>query len=201
MAGKLLISTAYLPPVGYFSLILGSDEIFIEKEENYIKQTYRNRCNILSAHGIQKLTVPVYLGSLHKIPVKEIRIDYSKRWQSMHLRALTASYNSSPYFEFYFDDIKKVILRDHTFLLDLNIELLEAVLKILKIEKVICYTSEFEPDINNEYDFRYRISPKKYSDNIIKKYSHVFDSEEEMVPSLSIVDLIFNMGTESTDYL
>ncbi|MCX6255506.1 MAG: WbqC family protein [Bacteroidia bacterium] len=121
MAAKILVSTAYLPPVEYFSLILRADEIFIEREENYLKQTYRNRCKILSAHGPQILSVPVYLGSLHKIPIKDIRIDYSKRWQQVHLRAMTASYNSSPFFEFYFENIEKIISKNHEFLLDLNI--------------------------------------------------------------------------------
>ncbi len=93
MAGKILVSTAYLPPVEYFSLISRADEVLIEREENYLKQTYRNRCYILSAHGPQLLSVPVYLGSLHKTPVKDIRIDYSKRWQQVHLRAMTASYS------------------------------------------------------------------------------------------------------------
>ena len=111
MAGKILVSTAYLPPVEYFSLISHADEIYVEREENYLKQSYRNRCYILSSHGRQLLSVPVYLGSQHKTPVKEIRIDYSKRWQQVHLRAITASYSSSPYFQFYFENIEKIISR------------------------------------------------------------------------------------------
>jgi hypothetical protein len=120
MEEKILVSTAYLPPVEYFSVISGADNILIEREENYIKQTYRNRCYILSAHGPQLLSVPVYLGSLHKTGIKDIRIDYSKRWQQVHLRAMTASYNSSPYFEFYFENFEKIILKNKNFLLDLN---------------------------------------------------------------------------------
>jgi len=133
MAVKLLISTAYLPPVEYFSLISDAEEIFIEKEENYIKQSYRNRCYILSAHGPQMLSVPVYLGSVHKTLIKDIRIDYSKRWQQVHLRAMTASYNSSPYFEFYFESIEKIISANHEYLIDLNTALLEKIQQILKI--------------------------------------------------------------------
>jgi hypothetical protein len=201
MAGKILVSTAYLPPVEYFSLVNRSDKVIVEREENYLKQTWRNRCNILSAHGIQKLTVPVYLGSIHKTPVKDIRIDYSKRWQQVHLRAMTASYNAAPYFEFYFETIQKVISNNHNFLLDLNLELTESVLRILKIEKDILYTTEYEPDMNNEYDFRYRISPKKISDYNIKRYSQVFAVKEDFLPGLSIIDLVFNMGPEATDYL
>src|SRR5664280_3240390 len=120
MAGKILVSTAYLPPVEYFSLISRADEVLIEREENYVKQSFRNRCYILSAYGPQLLSVPVYLGSQHKTPLKEIRIDYSKRWQQVHLRAITASYSSSPYFQFYFENIEKIIARKTDFLFDLN---------------------------------------------------------------------------------
>lgn len=201
MAGKILISTAYLPPVGYFSLFSDADEVFVEKEENYLKQTYRNRCNILSAHGTQLLTVPVYMGSIHKTPVKEIRIDYSKRWQQVHLRAMTASYNSSPYFEYYYEEIEKIISGNHEFLLDLNMELYEAVLEILKIEKRLSYTTDFEPSAGKSYDYRYKITPKKAIPITGKNYSQVFDNGTGFVPNLSIVDLIFNMGPEACNYL
>jgi WbqC-like protein family len=201
MAGKILVSTAYLPPVKYFSLISRADEIFIEREENYLKQTYRNRCYILSAHGPHLLSVPVYLGSLHKTPIKDIRIDYSKRWQQVHLRAMTTSYNSSPYFEFYFEYIEKIISQNHDFLLDLNMELTESVLKILKMNKKISYTTDFVPVGNMENDFRYKITPKEESHFAIKEYSQVFKKSEVFIPGLSIIDLIFNMGPEAVDYL
>jgi hypothetical protein len=201
MERKILISTAYLPPVEFFSQISGADEIFVEKEENYLKQTYRNRCYILSAHGPQLLSVPVYLGSLHKTPVKEIRIDYSKRWQQVHLRAMTASYNASPYFEFYFENFERIISKNHEFLLDLNMALLESALEILKIKKRLSYTTYFEPTGDNTNDFRYKITPKKESAVAAIKYLQVFDNGGGFVPHLSIIDLIFNMGPEAGDYL
>ncbi|MCX6321367.1 MAG: WbqC family protein [Bacteroidia bacterium] len=201
MAGKILVSTAYLPPVEYVSLISRADEVLVEREENYLKQTYRNRCYILSAHGTQLLSVPVYLGSLHKTPVKDIRIDYSKRWQQVHTGAMTASYNSSPYFEFYFENIEKIISKNHEFLLDLNMELIETLLEILKMKKTISYTTNFEPVGEMENDFRYKIAPKEESPFTLKEYFQVFNNGEGFVPGLSIIDLVFNMGTEAVDYL
>jgi hypothetical protein len=201
MTGSILVSTAYLPPVEYISLIIQADKVLIEKEENYLKQTYRNRCYILSAHGPQLLSVPVYLGSVHKTPVKDIRIDYSKRWQQVHLRALTAAYNSSPYFEFYFENIETIIAENHAFLLDLNLELIQSIMGILKINKTVAYTTEFEPVgvINNDY--RYKISPKEEYRLTSKEYYQVFNQAECFVPGLSILDLIFNMGPDSVNYL
>jgi hypothetical protein len=201
MSGKILISTAYLPPVEYFSLILGAEEVLIEREENYLKQTYRNRCYLLSANGIQSLSVPVYLGSFHKTAVKDIRIDYSKRWQQVHLRAINTSYRSSPFFEFYFEEIEKCIMKNQQFLIDLNTGLTEAILKILRIERSICYTSSFIRAGEVDYDFRYSITPKIQSDFVIKEYTRVFNNSSGFVTGMSIIDLIFNMGPESVYYL
>jgi hypothetical protein len=201
MSCKILISTAYLPPAEYFSLINGADEVLIEREENYVKQTYRNRCCILTAHGIQTLTVPVYLGSLHKTPVKNIRIDYSKRWQQVHLRAINAAYRASPFFEFYFEEIEKSVLNNHEFLIDLNSGLTETILKILGMNRSIGYTGSFTPVAVRDNDFRYSVTPKKKSDFATKEYSQVFIQNRGFVPGLSILDLIFNMGPESFYYL
>jgi hypothetical protein len=201
MERKILISTAYLPPIEYFSLISQADELIIEREENYLKQSYRNRCYILSAHGAQMLSVPVYLGSIHKTPIKDIRIDYSKRWQQVHIRAMIASYNSSPYFEFYFEKIQRTISKNHEYLLDINTELTIEILEILKLKKTISYTTDFKLPGQNEFDFRNKITPKKESGYIAKEYFQVFNLPKDFSPGLSILDLIFNMGPEAVDYL
>ena len=201
MACKLLISTAYLPPVEYFSQILNADEVFVEREENYLKQTYRNRCYILSANGVHALTVPVYLGSLHKTALRNIRIDYSKRWQQVHLRAINASYGSSPFFEFYFEELEKIILGNHEYLIDLNTELTESILKIIGIKRALRFTSAFAPVGTADNDFRYSISPKSKPVLISKEYTQVFNMDSGFVHGLSIIDLVFNMGPESERYL
>jgi hypothetical protein len=201
MSAKILISTAYLPPIEYFSLIHNADEVLIEREENYLKQTYRNRCYMLTAHGIQTLTVPVYLGSFHKTPVKNIRIDYSKRWQQVHLRAISTSYRSSPFFEFYFEEIEKIIQKNPEFLIDLNTGLTEVIIKILGLKRSISYTSFFMPTGTADYDFRYNITPKKKFGFVTKKYTQVFNHNLGFVPCLSIIDLMFNMGPEAVNYL
>lgn len=198
--GKILLSTAYLPPVEYISLISKADEILIEKEENYLKQSYRNRCYILSSHGPQLLSVPVFEGSIHKVKIKDIRIDYSKRWQQVHSGAIRSSYGSSPYYPYYIEDIENLINRNFTFLIDLNMSLLNLVLNIIKLKKSIRSADEFTPLNSVSGDYRYSISPKKISDFEPMSYSQVF-SEAGFVPGLSIIDLIFNKGPESIQYL
>ena len=201
MEGRILISSAYLPPAEYFSLISDADETLVEKEENYLKQSYRSRCYITSAHGIQLLSVPVYDGSRRKTPICDIKIDYSKRWQQVHLGALSASYSASPYFVFYFEAVERIILKNHSFLLDLNMELAILICSILKTGKELRYTSVFEPVGSIPNDYRYSLSPKKESSFRPKEYIGVFNSGTVFDPKISIVDLIFNTGPEAAGYL
>jgi hypothetical protein len=200
MPGEILISTAYFPPAEYFSLIKNASDILIEQEENYIKQTYRNRCIILASKGIQVLSVPVMKGSLLKAPIKDVTIDYSKRWQQVHIRAITSSYGRSPYLQFYFEQIVKILLRNHKFLLDLNDELLYKCLGILKINKCVPHTYSFKPATFTDQDFRYSISPKEIPEYNCRPYIQVF-GQSGFIAGLSILDLIFNMGPESSEYL
>lgn len=201
MSPQLILSTAYIPPIEYFSYIFEAGEIIIEKEENYHKQTYRNRCYILSANGPLCLSVPVFSGSIYKTIVKDIKIDYSKRWQQVHLRAMRSSYGSSPFFQYYFEDFEGIIQNNYEFLLDLNMNLLELVLKILKLKKSIRYTKVFLPAVKNINDYRYTITPKQDSGFISKEYLQVFKEKTGFVGGLSIIDLIFNSGPDSKKYL
>lgn len=200
MQGDLILSTAYFPPAEYFSLLKSSLSVIIEQEENYIKQTYRNRCRILSSNGILILSVPVIKGSSLKARVKDVTIDYSKRWQQVHLRALISAYSRSPYFQFYFESIEKILLGNRKYLIDLNDELLFKCLEILNINKCPTHTSFYRADSASDMDFRYRITPKSESVFTSRPYIQVFNSNK-FVPGLSILDLIFNTGPESPQYL
>lgn len=201
MPGKVLLSTSYLPPVDYFSLIAEAGEICIEAHENYIKQSYRNRCYILSSQGAQLLSVPVLEGSRHKVSIRQVRIDYSKRWQQVHSRAIVSSYRCSPYFDFFYESLEKIILSDHEFLWNLNMEMLKVLLKILKIEKPVYISEEFTLPADEAGDFRYRTDPVKPPLFEHKRYLQVFSAITGFIPNLSIIDLIFNQGPDAINYL
>ncbi len=204
MSGQILLSTSYFPPTHYMSLAAKAEKIIIEKEENYIKQTYRNRCYILTANGPIALSVPVIEGSLHKIKIKEIKIDYSKRWQNVHLRGIISSYSSAPFFDYFFDNVEKIINKNHKFLLDLNIDSLTTICEMMKIKVNVSYSTLFKPIGTDGRDLRYFISPKNKNINSMfrfKSYQQVFSDRYDFVPGLSTLDLIFNTGPDASNYL
>lgn len=176
----------------------------MEQWENYQKQTIRNRCHILSANGIQTLVIPVMHERKIKILIKDLKICYNEPWQRIHWSALQSAYNKSPFFEFYKDDFEKIIFSNKVFLLDLNAELLQLVLKILGVEIKINHTVTFEKKYA-ENDFRF-LSDTKTTGNQKPEtrnlsYPQVFSYKFGFTPNLSIVDLIFNEGKASIDFL
>ncbi len=200
MSDTVLLSTAYLPPVEYFHVINSAQNILIEAEESYSRQTYRNRCNILSSGGTLLLSVPV-VKVVHPVtPVREAEIDYSKRWQQVHLRALVSCYNTSPYFQFYFDRFESIILKNHRFVFDLNMDLLLAILEMLGLKKRVSLTTRFESPDSRDYDYRYRITPRAKPGFSSREYSQVFGNDR-FFSGLSVIDLLFNMGPDSVMYL
>lgn len=203
---KAVFSTAYLPSIEYISTLLQFSLIEIEHWENFRKQTVRNRCHILSANGIQSLTIPVVHEGKIKIPAKDLKISYQEPWQRVHWGALYSAYNKSPFFLYYKDDFEKIIFSNKTFLLDLNTELLHLILKILKANISIGSTEEYCEDYT-ENDFRFlsdvktnSIADKESSINNMN-YLQVFNYKFGFVPNLSIVDLIFNEGNQSKNVL
>src|SRR6478752_7094271 len=126
-----LIELQYLPSIAYFAALQGAEKIILEKNENFIKQSFRNRCHILTAQGVERLVIPLTSKS-GKVLITEVRIDYSQKWLNNHWRTIESAYRSSPFFEFYADDLHTILFRQHTFLYDLNVELLTICLKWLK---------------------------------------------------------------------
>lgn len=191
-----VFSTAYFPPIEYIDLLKGSDVVFVESHENYPKQTWRNRCKIITANGLLSLSVPVLCGTTHKTVVRDIRIDNTKRWQQVHIRALKAAYSNAPFFLYFFDEIERLLMQENRYLLDLNMQLSTAILDMLKIDKSIEFTSQFVHPNNidsNVADYRYLISPKVDSNFRYPKYIHTFAAEYP-IQGLSILDMLFNMG-------
>lgn len=199
----IYLSSAYLAPVQYYSKIPGN-RIFIERNDNYLKQSYRNRCLIAAANGVMPLSIPVEHSSGAKILMKDIRIASHGNWQHIHWNAIISAYNSTPFFEYYQDDFYPLYHKKYHFLFDLNEEFFYLVLKLLNIDDSrISYTDEYKPKLNkDELDMRDTIHPKKdwqMNDSYFMPYPYyqVFEQKFGFMPNMSIIDLLCNMGNES----
>jgi hypothetical protein len=202
---SVYLSTAYLAPIQYYSKFILADEVFIESFENFTKQTYRTRCDILGANGRLILSIPVEKAHGDKMPVKEVRIDYRTDWQRIHWQSLVSAYNSSPFFMYYADDLFPFYQKKEPFLFDFNLKLIQKICELVGIDaNKISLTEKFEKEI--EYDYRQSISPKfsqQREDTLFyaKPYYQIFAEKFGFTPNLSIVDLLFNEGTEAISVL
>ena len=197
---SVIVSTAYLAPIEYYIQLYNSERIIIEKHCHYIKQTYRNRCVIASANGLQTLSIPIEKPASLKCPTKDIRIAEHGNWRHLHWNAIVSAYNSSPFFEYYEDDFRRFYEKPAGFLFDFNEELREVICSLLDISPGISYSSEYvfspPPDV---LDLREAIHPKKDAlTQTFRPYYQVFEAKYDFQPNLSIIDLLFNMGQEAT---
>ena len=200
-SGSLVISTAFLPQISYVSACIHADVIFIENYETYPKQTIRNHCTICGPNGKQLLSIPVIKPDGNRTKTKDVRISDSLPWQKMHWRSIQTAYSNSPFFLYYSDYFEPFFEKKQEFLVDLNTSLLETILRILKEEKKITGTDQFEKEVSEKTDRRFRWG-KKYSiiHSDFPVYTQVFTPRQDFIPDLSILDLIFNLGPEARDY-
>lgn len=196
------ISTTYLGPVQQYCKLLQYPEIRLETAENYLKQTYRNRCTIATANGPLALSVPIIKPDTQKCLIRDIRISDHGNWRHLHWNALVSAYNMSPFFEYYEEDFAPFYEKKYGFLLDYNEELRLLVCRLLDIQPNIVYTNEYLPEVEN--DFREIIRPKHEGEDSgfrAKPYYQVFRDKYGFLPNMSIVDLLFNMGPEGLSVL
>ena len=189
------VCPAYLPSIRYMAWMAAQNEVAFVKTNNYQKQTYRNRTEIYGPNGKLKLTIPI----LHKKNQKhqldsEVEIFQESSWQKNHWKSLESSYRSSPFFEFYEDDLYPFFHQKQRRLMDLNISLIKKIFSLIDIEIVIKNTKEI-------YEFRELLDAKKNSVYKTPIYNQVFNSKHGYINNLSILDLIFNLGPDSNFYL
>lgn len=177
----MVLPTSFFGPVSWYEQIARALEpIDIEAHENFQKQTLRTRCRIATANGVQTLTVPVSgSGS-----IKDIKISDHNNWRHLHWQALTSAYGSSPFFEYYADDIAPFFEKKWDFLFDYNLEITHKMCELLDIRTEIRLTDEYQGCSFNQH-------------NDSKPYYQVFQSRHGFISDLSILDLLFNMGPEA----
>ena len=202
-----LLQTTYFGPIQWYQKLYRYDHCLIEQYDSFQKQTYRNRCVIATANGIQALTVPViHNGEL----VKDLRISDHNQWRRVHWNALQSAYSESPFFEYYADDLHPFFEQRYEYLLDFNEAIRQKICELIDIHPKVEYTTSFKSHLLTSSpshpltDFRDVINakhPQPDAEFTPKEYWQVFQHKHGFLPNLSILDLLFNMGPESIFYL
>jgi hypothetical protein len=204
---SIILTTAYLPPIQYFAKLIGYSNITIEAFDTYAKQSYRNRCIILSCNGPLSLTIPVIKSNGNHTLVKDVKIDYSTNWQKNHLKAIESAYKTSAFFDFVADTLFPFYKSREQFLLDYNTKIVIELLKFLGVDQTLqsstFYLKEYPVNCN---DYRNIIHPKPQYQADDKQfepvnYFQIFSDRFDFLPNLSILDLLCNEGLNSLNVL
>ncbi len=189
----MVFSTQYFPSIFWMQFFLQLQEVTIEQCENYQKQGLMNRCKILGAEGVITLSVPLVGGREQKALVKDLTINNSSRWHTNQQRAIRSCYSKSPFFDYYFEPIEKLLTKKHTYLLDLNMEVLHLLTNWLKWNGQLTYTNSYQGSNLTNLTNPQSLTPNPQSPN----YIQVFADRQPFTPSLSVIDLLFCTGPQA----
>jgi hypothetical protein len=197
---SLFIPT-YFSPISQYSEIVKADKIIFEIDDNFQKQSYRNRCYIYNSNGKQLLSVPVkHLTKDSRKKTRDTLVENDFPWQDQHFKSLQIAYRTSPFFEFFEDDLAPIFEKKYTYLQDLNIDTFLFLTDALQIETTFSKTQEYKFEPNGK-DFRLLAEIKQQPEKLVEKYIQMFDDKHGFIPNLSILDLLFMEGPNAISYL
>jgi hypothetical protein len=197
----LILHPTFFAPIIQYVAFASGKPIRFETQDNFQKQTFRNRCYIYGANGKQLLSVPViHAHGKGRQKTREMKIDNSFRWQTHMIRSLEASYRSSPFFEYYEDDIRPIFEKKYDYLLDLNLASIEVINACLGLEFSYDFTDSYQIESYRD-DFRYLVNAKSKKEYDMEPYTQVFGNKHGFLSNLSVLDLLFNEGTNALNYL
>lgn len=197
----ILLHPTYFPSISHFVGLIQANHITFEIEDNFQKQTNRNRMYIASANGLQMLNIPIKhtKENTHQ-KFKDIQIEHAFGWQKQHLKSLEAAYRSSPYFEYFEDDIRPIFEGKPTYMMDLNFKIYDILLDCLGLDLPYSKTSEYQNENSELIDLR-SLADGKNDHQSFDPYTQVFGEKHAFLNNLSILDLLFNEGRKAVDYL
>jgi hypothetical protein len=199
---KVILPTAYFPPIAYFSHLLQNRIVVIEQMETYPKQTFRNRCEIMTSAGKLDLIVPVSKPNGNHTLTRDIEISYKEPWNQHHWKFILTAYRSSPYFNYYSDILEPLFKSAEPSLINHNYQTLGVICKILGIKPEIIFTQDYIKQPEDCLDLRRKMTPKKINADVhFPEYPQVFSHIHGFKGNLSILDLIFNTGPEAKSCL
>lgn len=198
---NVLIHPTYFPNIAHASAMLYANEVTFEMDDNYQKQTYRNRTYIYGANGKLQLSIPIIHTQKERQKYRDIKIYHAENWQDIHWKSLETAYRTSPYFEFYEDELQPLFTEKAEYLLDFNLKCLETVLDCLQWNLNSSKTKIYQKKVEDQLDYRYLANARKEPAYNFDNYMQVFNSKHGFIPNLSILDLLFNEGPNALNYL
>ena len=204
----ILSELHYLPPIEVFAYYAKADTILLEACEHYQKRSYRNRCHIVGANGVQRLSVFLEKGKNSRMPIKEVQLAFHQAWPRQHWKSIRSAYGNAPFFLYYSDAIEAIYKEKHQSLWAFSLSLLQCVFELLQWDKSIHETEVYQKEYPSSIvDIRQAVLPDNLDDkevNLLGKeveYPQVFRERHGFIGNLSILDLLFCMGPQSELYL
>lgn len=195
-----LLYPTYFPNIASYIVMVQSGECVFEICDSYQKQTYRNRCYIYGANGKLSLNIPVHFSQNNRQNTDKIEIENSSKWQSIHWKSIESAYKTSPFFEFYEDEFKKLFNRPKKLLLDFNLECIAVINNCLGFDPHLSYSDQFSKT-SLISDYRFLVNARKEAIIDTNPYIQVFQEKHGFITNLSILDLLFNEGPNALGYL
>ncbi len=191
----------YFPNIAHFVAIAKADAIVFEVDDNFLKQTYRNRTYIYGANGKLALNIPVIHTQKSRQKYRDVKIYNEENWQNTHWKSLLSAYRTSPFFEYYEDELQPLFNLKADFILDFNLKCMEVVCDCLQLDLKTSKTDVYKKTVKNTADYRFLVNAKKEKPQQFDCYTQVFGDKHGFISNLSILDLLFNEGPNTMNYL
>ncbi len=198
----ILIESQYIGSCSYWNLLLQTDEIYLDQHEHYVRRSYRNRAHILGANGLLRLSIPLEHGKSQHAAMKDVRISNNDNWQNLHWHSFTSAYRRSPFFDYYEDYFRKFYDEKYDLLIDFNFQFMKTISIVLKVDLNVKFSEKYHSKDEFEgKDCRDIFLPNKNLETNFKSYPQVFNDRFPFEKNLCVLDVLFNVGTRSKEYL
>ncbi len=204
---SVLLPTAYLPPLEYFVVLCHHETGYVELHETWVRQSWRNRCRIISANGPLNLVLPVSRPNGNHTKTKDVLVSHHEDWQKQHWQSIRSAYGNAPFYFFYKELLEPFYrAKPEKYLWEFNDKLLKSILNEIQLPVKLDFTKGFRKDPGTMTDLRTELTPKSHRRkkmlvNNWKSYYQIFEDRHGFIPNLSIIDLLFHVGPDALSYL
>lgn len=198
---NIVLHPSYFPNVAQMAAIAQADTVYFETDDNFAKQTYRTRSYVYAANGKLLLNIPVVYTQKNRQKYRDVKVAHNTNWQTIHWKSLLSAYKTSPFFEYYEDELQPLFEMKVDYILDFNLKCFEVISDCIQLEKNIEYTKTYQHEITNATDLRFLINAKSENEFKNEAYTQVFENKHGFLNNLSILDVLFNEGPNTLHYL